>query len=176
MDQDTSLKPDQLSSAAYDELRRIAHQLMRHQHRPDTLQATALVHEAYLRLATSPPREMIKDRLAILTRIMRNVLVDRARARSAEKRGDGQRPITLNPELLGMANNQSGLEILTVNDTLEELEKVDPELANLAELKIFGGLQDREIAAALNTSLRTCERRWRLARAWLQRALGGRRA
>ena len=165
-------KPQELPEAAYDELRRIAHQLMRHEHGPDTIQATALVHEAYLRLAESPPREAVRSRIALLTRTMRNVLVDRARARNADKRGAGQRAVTLNPELIGNARG-SELGVLAVHDALEELQKVEPGLASLAELKIFGGLQDREVAAALETSVRTVERRWRLARAWLQRALGG---
>ena len=114
----------------------------------------------------------MRSRIALLTRTMRNVLVDRARARNADKRGAGQRAVTLNPELVGNARG-SELGVLAVHDALEELQRVEPGLAALAELKIFGGLQDREVGAALETSVRTVERRWRLARAWLQRALGG---
>lgn len=160
-----------MPEAVYEELRVIAQQLMRNQGRPDTMQATALVHEAYLRLLKSPPRDAIRNRVAMLAHTMRNVLVDRARARNADRRGGGQRPITLNSELVG-GKGGSELEVLAVHEALEELTKVDPELAKLAELKIFAGLQEQEIAAALETSLRTVERRWRLARAWLQRALG----
>lgn len=162
--------PD-LPDAVYNELRAIAQQLMRNQGRPDTMQATALVHEAYLRLLKSPPREAIRNRVAVLAHTMRNVLVDRARARKAERRGGGQRPITLNADLVGGSHN-SELEVLAVHEALDNLAKVDPELAKLAELRIFAGLHEQEIAAALETSLRTVERRWRLARAWLQRELG----
>lgn len=162
--------PD-MPEAVYNELRVIAQQLMRNQGRPDTMQATALVHEAYLRLLKSPPRDAIRNRVAMLAHTMRNVLVDRARARNADRRGGGQRPVTLNSELVG-GKGGSELEVLAVHEALEKLSKVDPELAKLAELRIFAGLQEQEIAAALETSLRTVERRWRLARAWLQRELG----
>jgi len=171
MSEDTSPDNAELPEAVYDELRVIAQQLMRNQRQPDTMQATALVHEAYLRLLKSPPREAVRNRVAVLAHTMRNVLVDRARARNADRRGGGKRPITFNSELVS-GTKGSELEVLAVHDALEELAKVDEELARLAELRIFGGLQEREIAAALETSLRTVERRWRLARAWLQRALG----
>jgi len=167
VDQDAPDMPD----AVYNELRAIAQQLMRSQGRPDTMQATALVHEAYLRLVKSPPREAIRNRVAMLAHTMRNVLVDRARARNADRRGGGQRPVTLNAELVG-GKSDCELEVLAVHEALDNLAKVDPELAKLAELRIFAGLQEQEIAAALETSLRTVERRWRLARAWLQRELG----
>tara|TARA_R110002072_G_scaffold269796_3_gene429170 strand:- start:37034 stop:37588 length:555 start_codon:yes stop_codon:yes gene_type:complete len=167
-DQDKA--PD-MPEAVYEELRGIAQQLMRNQGRPDTMQATALVHEAYLRLLKSPPRDAVRNRVAMLAHTMRHVLVDRARARNADRRGGGQRPVTLNSELVG-DNSGSELEVLAVHEALDELAKVDPELAKLAEMRIFAGLQEQEIAAALETSLRTVERRWRLARAWLQRALG----
>lgn len=167
---DPANTPD-MPEAVYEELRVIAHQLMHNQGRPDTMQATALVHEAYLRLLKSPPREAIRDRVAMLAHTMRNVLVDRARARNADRRGGGVRPITLNSELVGNSSD-SGLDVLAVHEALEDLAKIDPELAKLAELRIFAGLQEQEIAATLETSLRTVERHWRLARAWLQRALG----
>ena len=171
MPDDARTENADLPEAVYDELRGIAQQLMRNQRQPDTMQATALVHEAWLRLLKSPPREAVRNRVAMLAHTMRHVLVDRARARNADRRGGGKRPITLNSELVG-GSSDSELEVLAVHDALDELGKVDPELARLAELRIFGGLQEREIAAALETSLRTVERRWRLARAWLQRALG----
>jgi RNA polymerase sigma factor (TIGR02999 family) len=171
MSDETRPESGELPEDVYDELRGIAQQLMRNQRQPDTMQATALVHEAYLRLLKSPPREEVRNRVAVLAHTMRNVLVDRARARNADRRGGGKRPITFNSELVG-GRGDSELEVLAVHDALEELAKVDEELARLAELRIFGGLQEREIAAALETSLRTVERRWRLARAWLQRALG----
>lgn len=173
MSADPQPDPIEISGAVYDELRAIAAQLMRGQQRPDTMQATALVHEAYLRLMHSPPREAIRNRVAMLAHTMRNVLVDRARARNAERRGGGKRPITLNAELVG-GTPGGELEVLAIHDALEELAKVDEELAKLAELRIFAGLREQEIAEALTTSLRTVERRWRLARAWLQRALGAR--
>ena len=126
-------KPQELPEATYDELRRIAHQLMRREHGADTIQATALVHEAYLRLAESPPREAVRSRIALLTRTMRNVLVDRARARNADKRGAGQRAVTLNPELVGNARG-SELGVLAVHDVVGVASRVDarrsPELTD----------------------------------------------
>lgn len=159
-----------MPEAVYHELRGIANQLMRKQGRPDTMQATALVHEAYLRLMHSPPRDAVRNRVAVLARTMRHVLVDRARARNADRRGGGRRAVTLHADLVA-GTESSEFEVLAVHDALKQLAGVDPGLAKLAELRIFAGLKEQEIAAALDASVRTVERRWRLARAWLQRAL-----
>ena len=160
----------QMPEAVYNELRGIANQLMRNQGRPDTMQATALVHEAYLRLLHSPPREAVRNRVAVLAKTMRHVLVDRARARNADRRGGGRRAVTLHADLIA-GTESSEFEVLAVHEALERLADADPDLAKLAELRIFAGLKEQEIAAAIDSSVRTVERRWRLARAWLQRAL-----
>ena len=162
----------ELPAADYEQLRRVAARLMRHEQPQETLQATALVHEAWLRLLRSPPQGEVRDRIGLLAHAMRHVLVDRARARNAARRGGGQRPVTLHTDAVG-GPEEPGLDVLGVHDALDRLAAVDAELARLAELRIFGGLQEREIAVTLDVSLRTVERRWRLARAWLQRALGG---
>ena len=155
----------------YTELRRIAARLLADQGRGHTLQPTALVHEAWLRLAdqtqTSAADRMRFLRLA--ARAMRFVLVDHARARCADKRGGGRR-VTLDLEQVALA---PGAGLLELDQALEQLTAVDPELARLVELRFFAGLSHAAVADTLGVSLRTVERQWRLARAFLIKAMGG---
>ena len=163
--------PDHLMPFVYHELHQIAQRLMRGERSDHTLQATALVHEAYVRLLDKQGEERYEQfegslhfkRAAV--RAMRHALIDHARAHQSEKRGGGRRQITFNEELHAGAHGASSL--LLIDEALARLEEVDEQLARIAELRFFGGASQQEIADALGTSLRSIERGWRLARAWL---------
>lgn len=163
----------------YDELRRLADRYMRNE-RAQTLQATELVHEAYLRMAKDPsPRwESRAHFVAFAAIAMRRLLVERARARGAAKRGDGVRPVPLDTVLLQSAQAPSlapggpdALDLVALDDALTALAARDARLAHLVELRYFGGLTLEETADALAVSPATVKRDWALARAFLLRAL-----
>lgn len=159
----------QLMPLVYEELHRIAARLMDRERAGHTLQATALLNEAYVRLVE--PGASYADRAHFLrtaARAMRNVLVDHARARAAQKRHGGRR-IDLDTEAFAAPDDSQGL--LLVDETLAQLAAVDAQLAQLVELRFFGGLDNREIAQTLDLSLRSVERGWRTARAFLARAM-----
>lgn len=160
---------EQLLPIVYQELHRLARRLMGHERAGHTLQATALLHEAWLRLAG--PGADYADRghfLRVAARAMRHVLVDHARARAAHKRGNGQR-VDLDAEALEAPDDGPGL--LAVDETLARLHALDPQLAQIVELRFFGGLDNAAVADALRISLRGVERGWRTARAFLIRDL-----
>ena len=163
---------DALFAAMRGELARLAEQQMRAQRPGHTLQPTALVHEAWLRLAGDDVAafEGRGHFLAVAARAMRSVLVDGARRRQAEKRGPDARRVTLCDDLVGAPATPELL--LELEDALEKLGRLDPELARVAEMRIFAGLSCADIAEATETPLRTTERAWATARAWLHRALG----
>ena len=155
----------------YDELRRLAARYVRRERQAPTLQATMLVHEAYLRLLGDEKLEW-KDRahfLGIAARSMRQILIERARARNAQKRGGDQHPITLNDELIGQ--RERSIDVLALEAALEQLAKLDPEQAKLVELRFFGGLTVPELAEVMGISPATVKRRWTFARAWLRREM-----
>ncbi len=161
---------EQLLPLVYDELRRLAGRLMGQERSSHTLQPTALLNEAYLRLIG--PGSRYDDRghfLRVAVRAMRHVLVDHARARSAQKRHGGQR-VELDAELRAARDDAGSL--LAVDEILQRLQDLDPQLAELVELRFFGGLDNQTTAEALGTSLRSVERGWRTARAFLVRELG----
>lgn len=161
---------EQLFPLVYDELHRLAGRLMGQERHNHTLQPTALLNEAYLRLID--PGAGYEDRghfLRVAARAMRHVLVDHARARSAKKRHGGQR-VELDAELVATRDDADSL--LAVDETLERLHDLDPQLAELVQLRYFGGLDNQTTAEALGTSLRSVERGWRTARAFLVRELG----
>jgi RNA polymerase sigma factor (TIGR02999 family) len=161
---------DQLISAVYNELRRLAAAYMRHERPGHTLQATALVHEAFLRLAGAG--QPWKDRnhfLGIAARSMRQILVERARARGAQKRWAGLDRVSLTESLVRGAEEDAMLPAL--DEALDRLEQLDPEQARIVELRYFAGLGIDETAEALGISPATLKRRWALARAWLFREL-----
>ena len=138
-----------------------------------TLQPTALVHEAFLRLVPEGGAPQLEGRahfLRVAARAMRRILVDHARARDADKRGGGRRPVALDDVLEAFAERD--LDVLELSDAVEKLGAVDPELARLVELRFFAGLTIAETAAALGVSTPTVERHWRVARLWLARELG----
>ena len=163
---------DAAAEAVYNELRRLAAAYMRRERPGQTLQATALVHEAYLRLADAGTSW--KDRnhfIGIAARSMRQILVDRARARGAQKRWGGMDRVSLTDALVQANEEDSMLPVL--DEALSRLEQFDPEQARIVELRYFVGLTNEEAAEALQISVATLKRRWALARAWLFRELNG---
>jgi RNA polymerase sigma factor (TIGR02999 family) len=152
----------------YQELRRIAQHHLQ-QERPDhTLQSTALVHEAYLRLMKQGPAE-IENRphfLAVASRLMRQILVDHARGHRAAKRGGGLK-LELN-EAMGSQKTQN-MDLVALDDALNELAKLDPQQTRIVELRFFGGLSIEETAEIVGVSPTTVKREWATARAWLRR-------
>src|SRR4051812_30876755 len=143
---------------------------MRRERPGQTLQATALVHEAYLRLGEAGIHWNDRSHfLGIAARSMRQILVDRARARGAQKRWAGLERVSFSDSLAAAAHEDAMLPAL--DEALVELERLDPEQARIVELRYFVGLSIEETAVALNLSPATVKRRWSLARAWLFRAL-----
>lgn len=155
---------------AHTELRRLAGRYFRGERPDHTLQPTALVHEAYLRLsARSTSWQSRSHFLGIASRVMRQVLVDSARSRKYQKRGGARRRITLQDDL--SASPPTAAEILDLDRALSRLGEVDPRKARLVELRVFGGMTVEEAAGELATSKATVDREWRSARAWLARFL-----
>lgn len=154
----------------YEELRRTARRHLRNERPDHTLQTTALIHEAYLRLMNQEAAE-VRDRchfVALTSHLMRQILVDHARARLAQKRDGGCR-ITLADEVA--AAEAGEIDVLAVDDALSRLAALDPQQARVVELRYFGGLSIREISEALAISEATVKRDWVTARAWLHREI-----
>ena len=163
---------DRLLAIVHRDLKRIAHLHLRRRERNDTLQTTALVNEAYFRLAR-PAADSIHDRvhfLAIASRAMRQIMIDRARSRIAAKRGGGLAPLNL--EHHDFAAPERGDEILALEEALGELERLEPRLGQVVEMRFYGGMTFDEVGAALELSGRTIRTDWRRARAFLERRLG----
>ena len=156
----------------YDELRRIAHQRLM-KHRPSqTLNTTALVHEAYLRLVDQTQADW-QDRahfFAVASRSMRFIIIDYVRARTAEKRGGAQDDVPLDDVQVAIADERAA-DLLTLNDALEQLSEVNERLSQLVEYRFFGGLTYKEIAEVTGRSVPTVKRDWTRARTWLYSAL-----
>lgn len=163
-----------LTEQVYAELHRIAHRYMRDERRADTLQTTALVNEAYLRLADATAIEWGERAqfFALAAQMMRRILVDAARARGAQKRGGGAQPVELDETALVSGTPDQAL--LALDDALTTFAQAAPRQARVVELRYFGGLTEDEIAAALAISARTVRRDWELAKAWLLRELHNR--
>jgi RNA polymerase sigma factor (TIGR02999 family) len=163
---------DELVSLLYDQLRRIARGQLARGWPSDTLTPTALVHEAYVQLATETGVEW-QDRshfYAICARAMRRTLVDYARHRGAQKRSGGVRPLPLDDVDPGV-DPQPDL-VIAIDEALTSLERFNERLARVVECRCFAGLTEEETAGALGTSLRTVQRDWVRARAWLLKELG----
>lgn len=161
---------DDLLPVVYQELRRLAAGYLRRERPGQTLQATALVHEAYLRLAgAGRPWSDRNHFIAIAARSMRQILVERARARGAQKRWAGMDRVSLAESLVSGTADDAMLPAL--DEALSRLEHLDPEQARIVELRYFVGLGVEEAADALRISPATLKRRWALARAWLLREL-----
>jgi RNA polymerase sigma factor (TIGR02999 family) len=162
---------EQALPLVYDELRRIASRELRRERGGHTLQATAIVHEAYLRLIGQPGLEWTSRAhfFAFSAHLIRRILVDYARHRNRAKRGGLAEKITL-VEMAGLALEKNP-DLEALDEALSSLEKVDPRKAAVVELKFFGGLTLEEIADQLGISSETVSREWRRARAWLYSTL-----
>jgi RNA polymerase sigma-70 factor (ECF subfamily) len=164
---------DSLLPLVYQELRRLAASYLRHERPGQTLQPTALVNEAYLRLLKDRPGRW-QNRAhfcAIAAHSMRQILIERARARGAQKRGGARARVTLDEALL--AGGDRSIDLVALDEALERLASLDPEQARLVELRFFGGLTVEETADAMGISPATVKRHWTVARAWLARELEG---
>ena len=162
-----------LMPLVYDELRRIAARYISRERPGQTLQATALVNEAYLRLAAERPRDFANKThfLAIAALSMRQILVQRARARKAAKRGGAPHRITLDDRNIDQAHLPADVDVLALDEALSKLAALDREQARIVELRYFGGLTVEETADVLGISPATVKRHWSMARAWLKQAL-----
>jgi RNA polymerase sigma-70 factor, ECF subfamily len=163
---------EQLMPLVHAELRRLARRQMSRERNGHTLQTTALVNEAYMRLVDLS-RVHWQDRghfFAMAARLMRRILVDHARSRRFQKRGSGVCPVPLD-EAFGVASER-GTDLVALDDALEQLAAVDPRKAQVIEMRFFGGLSVVETAEALSVSPETVMRDWRLAKLWLLRELG----
>ena len=163
---------EQLVPLVHEELHRIARGCMRGERAGHSLQATALVNEAYLRLIGAQQVDW-QNRvhfLAVSARLMRRILVDFARSKKYQKRGGGAQPVTLD-EALVVA--EPGRDLIALDEALDALGKLDERKARVVEMRFFGGLSVEETAAALGVSGDTVMRDWRLAKAWLLRELRG---
>ena len=162
---------DQLLPQVYDELRRLARMQMGRERKDHTLQTTALVNEAYLRLI-DVSRVRWQDRahfFAMSARLMRRILVDHARSRKYVKRGGEAQRVALDEALI--VGEERGPELMALDDALQALAVVDPRKSEVVELRFFGGLTVEETAEALHISPETVMRDWRLAKVWLLREL-----
>lgn len=162
---------DQLMDALYPELRRLAQRFFRDERTDHTLQPTALVHEAYLRLVdqASVGWEGRSHFMAIAAKVMRRVLIDHARGRARQRRAGARKLTGIDSELLPAEFTQA--QLLEVNDALEKLAALDARQAQVVEMRFFGGMTVEEIAVALGLSKRTIEDDWTHAKAWLRLVL-----
>jgi RNA polymerase sigma factor (TIGR02999 family) len=170
---------EQLLPLVYEELRSLAAAKLAHEQPGQTLDATALVHEAYLRLVPSGGRESPKQArrwnsrghfFAAAAEAMRRILIERARRKGTRKRGGGGRRLQL--DQFDMARPEPGPDLLVLDEALQELERHDRSAAQLVKLRFFGGLGHVEAAAVLGLSRRAADRLWALARAWLYQRIG----
>ncbi len=164
-----------LSPLLYEELRRIARNLLRRERPNHTLQPTALVHETYLRLidesqlAAGTDQEAKARFLGLAANAMRRILIQHARGRAAEKRGGARQRVEFDEGAIALPIQDETL--LDLDEALTKLQAINPELARFAELRLFSGLSVREVAPVLQQSLTTAKENWALARAWLSRLL-----
>jgi RNA polymerase sigma factor (TIGR02999 family) len=165
---------DDVFAALYPDLRRIAHARLRAQGGVPHLDTTALVHESFLRLVDASSL-VLADRKHFFTysaKTMRNIIIDFAREQLAERRGGGEIPLRLDTQLANELRAGDGeATLVRVNDALLALEAVDPELANVVEMRYFAGYSEQEVAELLGTSERTVRRQWDKARAFLLASL-----
>ena len=158
---------EKLTPLVYEELRRLAHHYMEGQTPDHTLQTTALINEAYLRLVGQKRPNFVNRShfLAVAAKAMRQILIDHAKAFRRQKRGAGARKVKLDEAAL--LSPQPAEEILDLNEALEILARLDPRKAQVVELRYFGGLNQDEIAHVLKISVVTVRRDWTFAKAWL---------
>lgn len=164
---------ERLMPFVYDELRRLARQYLQRERSDHTLQATGLVHEAYLRLVdqSSVTWQNRAHFFGVAAKVMRRILVDHARSHRAEKRGGGREKLEFDEALLPSGGRS--LDLIALDEALRELEQLDARQSQIVELRFFGGLTNEEISEVLDISPRTIKREWRLAKAWLRREISG---
>ena len=162
---------DRVIPMVYQELRRLAHRQMRRERAGDTLQTTALVNEAYLRMVDYE-RMAPRDRahfLSIAAQAMRRILIERARSRRSAKRGSGGQQVSFDEA--ADVSDERAADVLALDEALTQLAAIDPRKSQIVELKYFGGLTIEETAEVLEVSAPTVERDWRTARIWLHREI-----
>jgi RNA polymerase sigma factor (TIGR02999 family) len=165
---------DELTPHVYRELHALARAYLSRERRQQTLQPTALINEVYVRLVDQPPLVEWEGRahfFGIAARLMRNIVVDYARARQAAKRGGGVTPVTLDDAAALSPTHPP--DILDVDEALRRLTQVDERVAHIIELRYFGGMTGEEIACSSGLSLATVKRKLRFGEAWLRRYLNG---
>lgn len=161
---------EDLLPLVYDELRRLARRYLQQERPGHTLQSTALVHEAYLRLVDQNVSWQNRAHFfGIAAQMMRRILVDHARSRSAAKRGDGACRVTLDEGLIAL--EQRDLDVVALDDALTKLSTIDPQQARIVELRFFAGLSIEETSEVLHVSPATVKRDWAMAKAWLHREM-----
>ena len=165
---------DKLLPLVYDELRRLAHSYLSHERSDHTLQTTALVHEAYLKLIDqhSVNWQNRAQFFAISAQAMRRILVDNARRHTAAKLGSGGQKVSID-EVATVSTGSANESLLALDLALQELASIDNEQSKIVELRYFGGLTIEETAQVLNTSPSSVQREWTSARAWLYRTIAG---
>ena len=166
-----SLRLSRIVPVVYDELRKLARHYMARERTGQTLQATALVNEVYLRLMKEKTHAW-QNRAhfcAIAAGAMREILVERARARAAEKRGGSRVRVSFGKDL--SVKEAASIDLLALHEALNRLSALDPKLAHIVELRFFGGLSVEEAAEVLDSSPATIKRSWSLAKSWLKREL-----
>jgi RNA polymerase sigma-70 factor, ECF subfamily len=164
---------DKLMPLIDEELRRLAHRYMRQERAGHTLQTTALVNEAFLRLVNRKNLQWQNRAhfFGIAANLMRTILVDHARSHASAKRGGGARKLELNEALV--VSQQKASEVIALDEALKQLALIDPRQSRIVELRFFGGLTVEEAAEVLNVSPVTIKREWSTAKAWLYRELAG---
>ncbi|HKF54849.1 MAG TPA: sigma-70 family RNA polymerase sigma factor [Blastocatellia bacterium] len=164
---------NRLMPLVYNELRRLASSFLRREYRYQTLQTTALVHEAYLRLVDQTHTDW-KDRahfFGIAAQLMRRILVDHARIHQAGKRGGGARAVSLDENMALVVERD--VDLLALDQALDRLAAMDPRQTKIVEMRYFAGLSIEETAEALGISHATVEREWHVAKAWLYNQISG---
>ncbi len=159
---------DELMPIVYDELRRLARSFMGRERQNHTLQTSALINEAYLKLVTSDENNW-QDRahfFAVAAQVMRHILIDHARSYLYQKRGGGAQKVDLEEALV--LTEERAREIIDLDDALATLAKLDPRRSRIVELRFFGGLDINETSEVMHVSPTTVQREWRAARAWLR--------
>ena len=163
--------PNRLMPLVYEELSSLAHQYLQRERPDHTLQATGLVHEAYLRLVDQSTMSWQNRAhfFGVAAQIMRRILVDYARAHRAEKRGGGWDKLVFDEALAPAA--ERSIDLVALDDALKDLLTFDPRQSQIVELRFFGGLTIEEVGEVLDVSPRTVKREWRMAKAWLRREI-----
>ena len=176
LEQGDTKAAEELLPLVYDELRRLAGQMMAQERPGQTLQATALVHEAYVRLVKGGDQDWHNRGyfFSAAAESMRRILVDRARRKQGPRHGGDHAQVTLNESLIGKSKTICSEDLIALSDALEALEKIDHTKAELVKLRFFGGLTGKQAADVLEISYATEQRYWAYARSWLRVEVMGR--